>query len=129
MTACLRKIRQRDLTFEHRHGGTGHEYRTAFACPGHHELAAPRFNRYALRIEYVARDTRDDRRAGARAACERLTRAALVHAQAHAPAIDDLQKTGVDPARETRMPLDQRSVGLDGRRIDVAHDPTSPWCG
>ena len=39
--------------------------------------------------------------------------------------INDLHESSIDPLRKARMPLDQRPVFADRRRLDTVHDLNS----
>jgi hypothetical protein len=65
---------------------------------------------------------RDHGRARPGTARERLPRAALVHAQADAAAVDDLHVSRVDAPREARMALDQRTFARHRRALHIGHD-------
>jgi hypothetical protein len=73
------------------------------------------------RIDQAAPDAGHHGRAGAGAAGERLACAALVHAQAHGVAINDLHETGIHAAREHGMRFDQRAVFQHGENLGVVH--------
>src|SRR5437870_3644497 len=99
-----------------RRAGHQHGASVASPCDRHHAAAS----RYAHgRIDQPAANPRDYGRAGARAARERLSRAALPYPQANVSAIDDLHVTGVDPSRKARMRLDARALCRDGRRARI----------
>src|SRR4051794_4520209 len=84
-----------DLPFEHGLGRAGHAHRCWVSVPFDRQQAAAGLD-IDPRIEQAETDTDGDGGARAGAARQRLARAALVHAQAHAVAGDDLQIAGVD---------------------------------
>src|SRR5690349_4554253 len=104
LSSVPRRGSELDLAVVHRLGRSGHDDRRVAAGPFDGERAAARRDVDA-RVEQSEPDADRDRGAGARAAGERLARAALVHAQTDGRARDDLQEAGVDAAREADVLL------------------------
>src|SRR5438552_6693228 len=118
---CPSSSSLRDAPFPLENGfrRAGHQHGASVASPCDRQHAAA--SRHAhRRIDQSAANARDYGRAGARAARECLSRAALPYPQANVSAIDDLHVTGVDPSRKARMRLDARALCRNERRARVA---------
>src|SRR5258706_2565950 len=92
--------------------------RFATTQPLDREVAAARRHAHR-RIEEAASNAGDDRRAGARAAGERLARAALPHAQADLRAGNHLHVARVYALPAVAVGFDARTLACDRRPLDI----------
>jgi len=113
-------IGQFDLALKDRGGGAGHQHGLAQADPFNGQPPAARIHIHPA-VQQAQADAGHYGGAGTGAAGQRLARAALMHAQAHPRAADHLHEAGVDAVGKTRVVLDQRALGGDGRGVHVIH--------